>query len=261
MQRIDAWMTRDPICVGSGTPISECAQLMHNKHIRHLPVTDRDGRLISLLADFEIFQRGWMAGQIWVPHDDADQWLRAQDLARAADVVCSPEDSLSGALQDLRRSFHDAVVVVADGVPVGILTEHDVVVYAAQRLVNGVGTVIKDTELLSVQRGELAVVARGGMAANRVRHLVVLDGERLHGVLSFRDVAVESQLDGVRCEDVVSFGPVHHAVGGISRLDAARIMAKEKIGCLPVVDEEGRPIQMITRSDLVGAVLQQLVAA
>ncbi len=259
MERVDAWMTQEPICVPENKPIPECALLMFDNRIRHLPVVDADGLLTGLLTDFEIFQRGWMAGSSWVAHDDADQWLLAGNLSRDAQVVCTEEQTFTTVLRMLLGTFQDAAVVVREGAPVGILTEHDVVRLAAKKL-GAADTPSRefDPELLTVQREDAALTARSRMTFHRIRHVLVLDGEKLHGVLSFRDVAVESELDDVLCEDLLSFDPLRYSTGSTTLVEAAEIMAKHKIGCLPVVDEDGKPIQLITRSDAVHALAARL---
>ena len=260
MERLKEWASSNVTTVTEGTPISECGSIMYENCIRHLPVVDAEGRVTGLLTDFEIFLRGWMAGRMWVPHDDADQWLLAKELARVPDVICFVDDTLLHVLERLGDTMQDAALIVDDGRPVGILTEHDVVRMAARYLTIDDGGPDHSPSPTSVSRHEPAVAARGLMSARRMRHLMVVDGEKLHGVLSFRDVAVESQLEGVRCEDVMRFGPIRHVVGSTTFWEAASIMAKHKVGCVPVVDEEWRPAQMITRSDLLRAMIDVLRA-
>ena len=43
-------MTRNLVTVAPGTPIAQAARLMHQASVRHLPVTDRDGRLMGIVA-------------------------------------------------------------------------------------------------------------------------------------------------------------------------------------------------------------------
>jgi CBS domain-containing protein len=81
--------------------------------------------------------------------------------------------------------------------------------------------------------------------------LPVVDGERLAGVISrrdFRKLKRESQLEApvkaFMSTKVITIGP------GISPLLAARIMVKNDVGRLPVVEDD-RLIGIVTRSDVM----------
>jgi CBS domain-containing protein len=43
-------MTGDPICISPKATIGEAIGLMHQKHIRNLPMTDENGELVGLLT-------------------------------------------------------------------------------------------------------------------------------------------------------------------------------------------------------------------
>jgi CBS domain-containing protein len=38
------------ITVSTGMPIEECAKIMHDHHIHHLPVADKDGKVVGMIA-------------------------------------------------------------------------------------------------------------------------------------------------------------------------------------------------------------------
>jgi len=46
---IDAYMTRSPVTVSAGEPLSAAAARMQAEHFRHLPVT-ADGKLVGILS-------------------------------------------------------------------------------------------------------------------------------------------------------------------------------------------------------------------
>ena len=99
------------------------------------------------------------------------------------------------------------------------------------------------------------------MEAQRIRHVLVMDGERLAGIVSNRDVRTLLVSDVAR--PVLSAGsPVSEAMteavvtasATTPLTDAAREMLDRKIGALPIL-EDGRPVGILTKSDALEALL------
>lgn len=99
------------------------------------------------------------------------------------------------------------------------------------------------------------------MQEKEIRHLLVLDGDRLVGVITDRDLRLatsslapspfppEGKVSAVMCSEPVT------AEASDPVEDAARRMRERKIGCLPVL-EDGRLIGIITGVDLLDALLR-----
>jgi CBS domain-containing membrane protein len=124
-------------------------------------------------------------------------------------------------------------------------------------------------DFVSIQPTDSLLDAERIMRLARIRHLPVLDGSNLVGVLTHRDVlenaiaAIDDthpeekleHLRGVPVEQVMAREPVT-ATTDLPLADAAVRMLRHKIGCLPVVEpSEGaaRAIGLVTESDLVRA--------
>ena len=104
------------------------------------------------------------------------------------------------------------------------------------------------------------------MSLGRIRHLPVLDNGRLVGIVSQRDLLASSlssvlEVDPkhrrsfLRAIDVreVMTHPVI-TVGEETRAsEAARLMLRHRIGCVPVVDADGAPLGLLTETDLLRA--------
>ena len=110
--------------------------------------------------------------------------------------------------------------------------------------------------------------ARGLMARERIRHLLVSDNQQLLGIVTDRDIRLNlpSQATSlsvweinhllatltvrrVMTASVITVGPDRQAH------EAARLMLEHKIGALPVVDG-GRLIGIVTETDLLRAFIQ-----
>jgi len=100
------------------------------------------------------------------------------------------------------------------------------------------------------------------MRTEGFRHLPVVDGNRLIGVLSDRDVLLRAEPDGEQIivpeenvEQAMSLNPI--TCGPRSSIsDAARVMNERKISCLPVVETDGTLIGLITATDLLDLLCQ-----
>ena len=99
------------------------------------------------------------------------------------------------------------------------------------------------------------------MQARNIRHLPVLEGGRLVGVITDRDVHgattklcfTPSQPEGVVRDAMATPAKTAHPLDPVE--DAARTMRALKIGCLPVLDG-GRLVGIVTGIDLLDALLR-----
>ncbi len=130
------------------------------------------------------------------------------------------------------------------------------------------------TRDLQVLREEDNLAAIGeAMAQLEVRHLPVVDGERLVGLVSERDVLrftvsqlEPSQTSAARDQALksrtfvaqVMTREVETVSPDESVAKAARRLLDKRIGCLPVVDAEGRLLGILTETDLLRALAKTL---
>lgn len=122
------------------------------------------------------------------------------------------------------------------------------------------------TPVTTLSPDERLDLAEDVMQAGRIRHMPVVEGDRLVGVVSARDVLAASLsrsqdyepthrrafLRWVVTRDVMTEKPV--TVGpGDSLAEAAELLCKRAIGCLPVVDEDDHLLGLLTATDLLRA--------
>ena len=120
-------------------------------------------------------------------------------------IACSDRDSVREAIARLNRHNIGAVVVLSDHTVVGIFSERDIIAG-----LNRHGESFLDTPLAEVTVREVIVVSPSQpvsgainlMIEHKIRHLPVVDGDALVGMLSMRDLAMQ-QLDVV--EQTVEF--------------------------------------------------------
>jgi CBS domain-containing protein len=98
----------------------------------------------------------------------------------------------------------------------------------------------------------------GLMRTHAIRHVLVMDGDRLVGIVSNRDVRTPVGMEPRAAADapvstVMSETPVIvTAEAGL--VEAARALLERRIGALPVLDDE-RVVGILTRSDALEALL------
>jgi CBS domain-containing protein len=106
--------------------------------------------------------------------------------------------------------------------------------------------------LVSISPDETASDARARMEHERIRHLVVLEDERLVGILSIRDLGArkdEAFREGKTVRDLMT-ARVVTATPDMTLDKAFKIMQEEPIGSLPVM-ENGRLVGIVTATDVL----------
>jgi len=258
-------MSSNPIVVDAATPIGVCARRMIQHRIRHLPVVVEDGHAIGVITDVSVFRYGSLVGselELWAAFDPEGEHLVAGDLLDPIEIKVGRDDALIATLRRLTHSTQDFVAVVDGEQLIGILTEHDGVRLAAGVLHNSGLTVRVESSspiyLAEVTDPAFDVLER--MDAKGFRHMAVVDFGELRGVLSRGDLIADSvsKEQHLLARDVVR-GTVVHSIREFEPLEAAAAtMMEHHIGCLPVIDELGRPHRIVTRTDLIEAAIVAL---
>jgi acetoin utilization protein AcuB len=88
-------MTPDPLTVGPDTPVTEAQEKMQKHNIRHLPVVDKNLRLVGLLSRLSLLRAmPWSAGHLSAFET---QYILSEVKARNVmlrDVITVAEDAL-----------------------------------------------------------------------------------------------------------------------------------------------------------------------
>lgn len=122
------YMTRNPVTVGPNDSIRKVRTLMRQGRVRRLPVVE-NGRVVGIVTDRDLWERspgGVSDGDELDTHDLADH-LRVMGIMTLQPVTIAPTLPVAEAARLLRASHVGALLVLEDGVLVGILTKGDLI--------------------------------------------------------------------------------------------------------------------------------------
>lgn len=117
------------------------------------------------------------------------------------------------------------------------------------------------TRLVTTTPKTLVAEALDVMEDHRIRHLPVIEGERLVGLLSNRDAVRLLRGRGPRSPEratvgeVMTHGRLHRAAPSDTVRETTEVMCREKISAMPVVTGD-RLVGMVTTEDLLWAFLE-----
>jgi CBS domain-containing protein len=121
-------------------------------------------------------------------------------------------------------------------------------------------------EFVSLQAGDRLDFAEDVMALGRIRHMPVLERGKLVGIVSQRDLLANSLSKALEFDpkDRRTFLKSIDVSEVMTRnvitiredtpvAEAARLMLRHRIGCLPVLGPGGDPVGLVTETDLIRA--------
>ena len=113
--RVRDWMTPRPATIGHDALLRDARELMDRGGFRHLPVVDRDGRLIAILTDRDVREHHGHLGD-----------TRVTAAAVETPFTIGPDDPIEAAAGIvLGRKIGGLPVVDGQGRLVGMITETD----------------------------------------------------------------------------------------------------------------------------------------
>jgi acetoin utilization protein AcuB len=116
----------------------------------------------------------------------------------------------------------------------------------------------------SIQRTTPLGEVLRSFSENRFRHYPVLDEQgKILGILSDRLAFKEALANSTRpridwhetAVETIMVTPVLTAAPHVPIREIARVLLEERIGCMPVTNDTGEPTGIITRSDLLRAIV------
>lgn len=113
-------------------------------------------------------------------------------------ITMRPDETLTAAAKQMRDADVGLVIVVDGGQVRGVVTDRDITVRAVAEDLDPRRAVLAEVvthDLVAVSKDDDLDTAVELMRTHAVRRLPVLDGERLVGVVSLGDLAVEREKD------------------------------------------------------------------
>lgn len=164
--------------------IFDLLALLHSAQIRHLPITDAGGKLLGVLT-------GESLRAVLKP-TDLLQMGRVADIMTKTVTTATTETLAFDVAQLMAAQSRSCVVICTQEtgflkIPVGIITERDIVKFAAQDidLAQTTAETLMTCPLLSVQSDATLWEANQKMQQHRIRRLAVVDrGGYLVGIVT-----------------------------------------------------------------------------
>jgi CBS domain-containing protein len=236
--------------------LGQVAVLLNQHQVHALFVTDRDGRIMGVIADFDL-----MAGE-WLSSDSES--LTVMRKLTAADLMTQPVDSieanisLTEAVDQFIEKKISRFLVTENEKPVGIISLSDFVASIASEIKSKretVGDVMSDAILVCRGKTPVASAARA-MTSSGWRSVLVVDAKgKILGVVSGHDL-LRFVKEGVG--ENLSVRDVMHPALAIdihaSLREAANMMIQNHYHRLVVIDKEDPdafPLGAISTFDIV----------
>jgi CBS domain-containing protein len=241
--------------------LGQVAVLLNQNHVHALIVTDRDGRAVGIISDFDLLAGEWLSSD--------SESLAVMRKLTAADLMSQPVDSveadmpISEAVKGLIDKEISRLLVTENGKPVGVISLSDFVASIAREEEprrETIADVMSDAILVCRDQTPIYSAARSMTEAGWRSVLVVDAHGKPLGVVSGQDLLpiVQNGLD----ENLLVHDVMHPALTidiHASLRDAADKMIQNHHHRIVVVDESDPasfPLGIISSFDIVARMAQ-----
>jgi predicted transcriptional regulator len=254
-------MHRGLLTCRTDATLGRVAVLLNQNHVHALIVTDRDGRALGVISDFDLLAGEWLSSD--------SESLAVMRKLTAADLMSQPVDSveadmpLSDAVQGLIKKEISRLLVTEKGKPVGVISLSDFVASIAREedsKRDTIADVMSDAILVCRDKTPIYSAARTMTQAGWRSVLVVNAKGKSLGVVSGQDLLPFVQ-NGV--DETLTVSDVMHPALTIdihaSLREAANKMIQNHHHRLVVVDDanpESFPLGIISSFDIVAQMAQ-----
>jgi len=121
-------MTPDPVTITEDTPFQDALKLIRDRRIRRLPVVDKRGRLVGIVAEKDLLYASPSPAttlSIFEMHYHLAR-LRISQVMRRDVITTTPDTPVEQAAQVMADNKIGCLPVMSEGKLVGIITETDI---------------------------------------------------------------------------------------------------------------------------------------
>lgn len=126
-QTVERFMSRDLFTVQPEDVIDLAASVMNWKHVRHVPVEDKEGNIVGIVSHrdlLEIFTK--------MRHKSADEEIVVKDIMKTDLVTITPDTPTLHALTLMRQKNIGCLPIVSGEKLIGMVTAHDFLLISAR---------------------------------------------------------------------------------------------------------------------------------
>lgn len=142
-------MTEPVIVISQDRTLEEVAEMMLHNHIGGIPVVDEEGKIVGMVteSDFSAKEHSIPFSRIhapklfgeWMPKEDVEKAFEAARSIKVSEIMSAPvvtvteEDTVAEAVRRMLEKKVHRVPVVRDGVPIAIVSRHDLLKIMVQK--------------------------------------------------------------------------------------------------------------------------------
>jgi len=152
--------------------------------------------------------------------------MLVKDVMSENVITISPEESIRDAIEKMAKNNVSGLIVVENEKVVGIISESDIIKFLSSGFPEIKTPINVALSILQVLEGGIKIM-------NEMKKI---------GELKVKDL-MNKRVFSVKPEDTI--------------LEAARIMSKKDVRRLPVIDENGKLVGVISRTDILKALVKE----
>ena len=256
-------MTKEVIYVSKNEDLYHVLSLMEKHNITKLPVVD-DGKIVGIVTDNKIADKLGSIRSRGVP---AARMHASTVMEKKFDSV-SPDTEIVDILKTVGEPGPTMLPVVVGDTLVGVITKADLLpLIKSEESIKKIMT----TNVTTAHPEDRVIHARRLMLDNDIARLPVVENGKVIGIISDKEIAFafatlkrsvslgqqQNRLRNLLVRDIMK-SPAIVARDNISIKDAAHIMMEHEIGCLPIVGRNNKLKGIVTRTDLLKHLLEEL---
>ncbi|MEW6674699.1 MAG: CBS domain-containing protein [Nitrospirota bacterium] len=247
-ETIGSVISRDVVTVRSDQPLKEVVDLMNNRNISCVVVVE-DDRPVGILTERDIIR-------LAVAKYSIDSTMAASVMSKPLVTLSLDVGLYEAAIIMETNNIRRLVIVDRDGRLLGIVTQTDLIKNIGIDYYVKLETVDKVMVRKVIALGPADSVSEAMMimSYSKIGLVVVAEDGIPRGIFTERDLIRIISQKGIKedlmLKDVMST-PVYSARKGTKLFEAAQFVEDKRIKKLPIVDESGRLVGIVTQSDII----------